>query len=57
MQIANLVWHWGTCSVNPKEEVMQEELSIEFDEDVGINIADYSNLGIKKLKKGYPTSK
>jgi hypothetical protein len=46
-----------TCSINPKEEVMQEELSIEFDEDVGINIADYSNLGIKKLKKGYPTSK
>jgi hypothetical protein len=31
--------------------VVQEELGIETDEDAHCNIADYSNLGVKKPKK------
>ena len=32
---------------------MQEEIGIETDEDVGCNIVDYSNLGVKKQRTGY----
>ncbi|CAK9278157.1 unnamed protein product [Sphagnum jensenii] len=51
------LWATITEAMTEDSKQLKEELSIEFDEDVGINIADYSNLGIKKLKKGYPTSK
>lgn len=32
---------------------IQEEIGIEADEDVGCNIVDYSNLGVKKQKTGH----
>ena len=43
-------WYLVSWEID-RNVVVQEELGIETDEDVHCNIADYSNLGVKKPKK------
>jgi hypothetical protein len=41
------------CIETDLRSCLQEEIGIETDEDVGYNITDFSNLGVKKQKNGF----